>query len=102
MVLGWVVDGGEVGRKGIKRRGLGRGLGHWGALRAGWEFLGNFTHGLKGLSTILKLMLSAQTDFTKDQIFMACDEPAVSLTMRSSSQCELTVLGISGRHVTVV
>ena len=42
MVLGWVVDGGEVGRKGIKRRGLGKGLSHWGALRAGWEFLGEF------------------------------------------------------------
>jgi U3 small nucleolar RNA-associated protein 22 len=40
MVLGWVINGGEVGIKGIKRRGLGKGLGYWGALRAGWEFLG--------------------------------------------------------------
>jgi U3 small nucleolar RNA-associated protein 22 len=40
MVLGWVTNGGEVGTKGIKRRGLGKGLGYWGALRAGWEFLG--------------------------------------------------------------
>jgi U3 small nucleolar RNA-associated protein 22 len=40
MVLGWVTNGGEVGPKGIKRRGLGKGLGYWGALRAGWEFLG--------------------------------------------------------------
>jgi U3 small nucleolar RNA-associated protein 22 len=40
MVLGWIISGGEVGVKGIKRRGLGKGLGHWGALRAGWEFLG--------------------------------------------------------------
>lgn len=44
MILGWVVDGGEVGKKGIKRRGLGKGLGYWGALRAGWEFLGTFLY----------------------------------------------------------
>jgi U3 small nucleolar RNA-associated protein 22 len=40
MVLGWVINGGEIGSKGLKRRGLGKGLGYWGALRAGWEFLG--------------------------------------------------------------
>ncbi|WVR00376.1 hypothetical protein IAU59_007519 [Kwoniella sp. CBS 9459] len=45
MVLGWVVDGGEVGGAGGVRdrfkkvRGVGKGLGHWGALRAAWEFL---------------------------------------------------------------
>ncbi|WVF73208.1 hypothetical protein IAT40_008027 [Kwoniella sp. CBS 6097] len=45
MVLGWVVDGGEVGGAGgvrdrVKKvRGVGKGLGHWGALRAAWEFL---------------------------------------------------------------
>jgi hypothetical protein len=42
MVLGWIIDGGESGKKGIKRRGLGKGLGYWAALRAGWEFLGMF------------------------------------------------------------
>ena len=42
MVLGWVISGGEIGSKGLKRRGLGKGLGYWGALRAGWEFLGAF------------------------------------------------------------
>ncbi|KAK8853038.1 hypothetical protein IAR55_003739 [Kwoniella newhampshirensis] len=45
MILGWVVDGGEVGgvggsREKVKKvRGVGKGLGHWGALRAAWEFL---------------------------------------------------------------
>ena len=46
MVLGWVVEGGEIGGQGGDRtrtkrmRGLGKGLGYWGALRAAWEFLG--------------------------------------------------------------
>lgn len=58
LLLGWVVDGGEVGgisgdRAATKRsRGLGRGLGAWGALRAAWEFL-------------------AHTDFEATPVFMA-------------------------------
>ncbi|WVW85925.1 hypothetical protein I302_107963 [Kwoniella bestiolae CBS 10118] len=57
MLLGWVVDGGEVGgiggvREKVKKvRGVGKGLGHWGALRAAWEFL---TH----------------TDFTSTPVFI--------------------------------
>ncbi|WVQ80672.1 hypothetical protein IAT38_002777 [Cryptococcus sp. DSM 104549] len=45
LVLGWVVDGSMIGGAGGKREkvkkvaGLGKGLGHWGALRAAWEFL---------------------------------------------------------------
>ncbi|WWC91505.1 uncharacterized protein L201_006451 [Kwoniella dendrophila CBS 6074] len=56
MVLGWVVDGGDIGgasgsREKIKKiRGVGKGLGHWGALRAAWEFL-------------------AQTDFSQTPVF---------------------------------
>jgi len=73
MVLGWVINGGEVGAKGIKRRGLGKGLGYWGALRAGWEFLGMsaiFTMGRKADCT-------AQTDFAQGPVFMACEDPTV-------------------------
>ncbi|WWC71798.1 uncharacterized protein I206_105757 [Kwoniella pini CBS 10737] len=57
MLLGWVVDGGQVGggggvRERIKKvRGVGKGLGHWGALRAAWEFL-------------------AQTDFDQTPVFI--------------------------------
>lgn len=46
MALGYVVDGAEIGgvsgvREKTKRmKGLGRGLGSWGFLRAVWEFLG--------------------------------------------------------------
>lgn len=42
MLLGWVVDGAEIG--GIKprrQRGLGKALPAWGALRAAWENLAN-------------------------------------------------------------
>jgi len=48
MLLGWVVEGGELGGVGDIRnqtrkvRGLGKGLGYWGALRAAWEFLGEY------------------------------------------------------------
>lgn len=58
MLLGWVVEGGEVGGVGGERgatkraRGLGHGLGAWGALRAAWEFL-------------------AHTDFDATPVFMA-------------------------------
>ncbi|WWC64350.1 uncharacterized protein I303_106960 [Kwoniella dejecticola CBS 10117] len=57
MLLGWVVDGGETGgaggvREKVKKvRGVGKGLGHWGALRAAWEFL-------------------AQTDFRQTPVFI--------------------------------
>nr|XP_031858971.1 uncharacterized protein CI109_005639 [Kwoniella shandongensis]KAA5526043.1 hypothetical protein CI109_005639 [Kwoniella shandongensis] len=57
LALGWVVDGGEVGgvggsREKVKKiRGVGKGLGHWGALRAAWEFL-------------------AHTDFEATPVFM--------------------------------
>ncbi|WWD03397.1 hypothetical protein V865_001449 [Kwoniella europaea PYCC6329] len=57
MLLGWVVGGGEVGgvggvREKVKKvRGVGKGLGHWGAIRAAWEFL-------------------AHTDFTQTPIFI--------------------------------
>ena len=46
MLLGWVIEGGELGGVGgikdrtKKMRGLGTGLGYWGAMRAAWEFLG--------------------------------------------------------------
>lgn len=46
MALGWVAHGGEVDGVGGQREktrrkdGLGYGLGHWGALRAAWQFLG--------------------------------------------------------------
>lgn len=46
LLLGWVVEGGEVGgqsgdrAKTKKVKGLGRGLGYWGIVRAAWEFLG--------------------------------------------------------------
>lgn len=47
MVLSWVIEGGEIGVEGNrgkakKYRGLGKGLGHWPALRAAWEFLGEY------------------------------------------------------------
>lgn len=64
MLLGWVVYGGDVGGKGGDRaatkrnRGLGKGLGAWGALRAAWEFLAN-------------------TDFEATPIFMANDGNAI-------------------------
>lgn len=57
MILGWVVEGGDVGgssgdRSKVKRnRGLGKGLGSWQAIRAAWEFLAN-------------------TDFAKTPIFL--------------------------------
>lgn len=47
MLLTWVVDGADIGGKGGSRaatrrvRGLGKGLGAWGALRAVWEMLAN-------------------------------------------------------------
>ncbi|BEJ17027.1 hypothetical protein CspHIS471_0604280 [Cutaneotrichosporon sp. HIS471] len=47
MLLTWVVQGADVGGKGGSRvatkrvRGLGKGLGAWGALRAVWEMLAN-------------------------------------------------------------
>lgn len=47
MLLTWVVEGADIGGKGGNRastkraRGLGRGLGAWGALRAAWEMLAN-------------------------------------------------------------
>lgn len=64
MLLGWVVNGGEVGGKGGDRaatkrvRGLGRSLGPWGALRAAWEFLAN-------------------TDFEATPVFMASEQQVV-------------------------
>lgn len=54
MVLGWIVDGGEIGgaggvRESVKKaRGLGRGLGYWGYMRAAWEFLGEFWPTFRG------------------------------------------------------
>lgn len=47
MLLTWVVEGADIGGRGGDRastkrqRGLGRGLGAWGALRAAWEMLAN-------------------------------------------------------------
>jgi U3 small nucleolar RNA-associated protein 22 len=47
MLLTWVVEGADIGGKGGSRaatkrvRGLGKGLGAWGALRAVWEMLAN-------------------------------------------------------------
>jgi hypothetical protein len=75
MVLGWVINGGEVGIKGIKRRGLGKGLGYWGAIRAGWEFLGTppITSSCERVADWL-----AQTDFAQEPVFMACEDPTVS------------------------
>jgi U3 small nucleolar RNA-associated protein 22 len=58
MMLGWVVLGGEVGGVGgvrekvKKQRGVGKGLGPWGAMRAAWEFL-------------------AHTDFETTPVFLA-------------------------------
>jgi U3 small nucleolar RNA-associated protein 22 len=45
MVLGFIVQGGEVGNGKDRlakkpKQGLGRGLSEWQLLRAGWEFLG--------------------------------------------------------------
>ncbi|TXT04376.1 hypothetical protein VHUM_04143 [Vanrija humicola] len=63
MLLGWVVDGAEVGGKGGDRaatkrtRGLGKGLGAWGALRAAWELL-------------------AHTDFEKTPVFLTGESDA--------------------------
>ncbi|ORY28154.1 Nrap protein [Naematelia encephala] len=64
-LLTWVVDGAEVGGVGGARdkvrrvRGLGRTLGHWGALRAAWELL---AHG----------------DFVKSPVFLsASGDPAI-------------------------
>lgn len=76
MVLGWVINGGEVGVKGIKRRGLGKGLGYWGALRAGWEFLGTPP---RELEEVWITNCIAQTDFAQEPVFMNCEDPAVSL-----------------------
>jgi U3 small nucleolar RNA-associated protein 22 len=45
MLLGWVVHGGRIGGQGGVRdrtkevKGLGKGLGYWGCLRAVWEFV---------------------------------------------------------------
>jgi U3 small nucleolar RNA-associated protein 22 len=66
MILGWIVNGGDVGVKGdrsaTKRtRGLGKGLGAWGALRAAWEFLAN-------------------TDFAGTPVFMANEGDAIPHT----------------------
>lgn len=58
------MEGGEQGGQGGVRertkisRGLGRGLGYWGALRAAWEFL-------------------AHTDFNKTPIFMGGGEDSI-------------------------
>lgn len=66
MLLGWVVDGGLLGGKGEDRaatkraRGLGKGLGAWGALRAAWEFL-------------------AHTDFEASPVFMAEEADATPI-----------------------
>lgn len=55
MALGWIVHGGAIGGLGgqrdkVRRKdGLGAGLGHWGAMRAVWQFLGAST--LYGLSS---------------------------------------------------
>ena len=49
MLLGWIVEGGDmatVGDRGKTKRvrGLGSSIGHWPALRAVWEFLGEAGH----------------------------------------------------------
>lgn len=61
MLLTWVVEGADIGGKGGNRastkriRGLGRGLGAWGAVRAAWEMLAN-------------------TDFAKTPVFIAGEQ----------------------------
>lgn len=67
MLLGWIVDGGRIGGQGGVRertkevKGLGKGLGYWGSLRAVWEFL-------------------ARTDFTATPIFVGGQEGAIPPT----------------------
>ncbi|WVR07861.1 hypothetical protein IAU60_004904 [Kwoniella sp. DSM 27419] len=56
MLLAWVVDGGERGAK--KVRGPGKGVGHWGAMRAAWELL-------------------AHTDFEQTPVSLARDDQVV-------------------------
>ncbi|RXK39464.1 hypothetical protein M231_03297 [Tremella mesenterica] len=60
VLLGWIVNGGEIGGQGGQRektrkyKGLGKGLHHWEALRAAWEFI-------------------ASTDFEKTPVFCATE-----------------------------
>ncbi|WRT70438.1 uncharacterized protein IL334_007436 [Kwoniella shivajii] len=72
MILGWVVEGGEIGgasgvRENTKKvRGVGKGLGHWGAIRAAWEFLAhtNFSETPVFTNTVSDDTLP-HSDFTK-------------------------------------
>jgi U3 small nucleolar RNA-associated protein 22 len=65
MLLGYIVEGGEIGGQGGVRertkpaKGLGKGLGYWGALRAVWEFL-------------------ARTDFTTTPVYIGAGESIIN------------------------
>lgn len=64
MILGWVVEGGDVGGASGERtnfkssRGLGKSLGSWQAVRAAWEFLAN-------------------TDFAKSPVFLGKSDETI-------------------------
>ncbi len=73
-LLGWVVEGGDIGGAGGVRdrtkrvRGLGKGLGYWGAIRAAWEFLGQ--RGYLPIH-IPSSRNTAHTNFDKTSVFLS-------------------------------
>lgn len=94
LLLGWVVNGCDIGGQSgdaartKKVKGLGRGLGHWGALRAAWESLGEL-----GYQNLCEKIygsdpLEAHTDFAKNPVFLDTHAMDQAVSARNSFFCQ--------------